>query len=1057
MVSRLIDLPFTRGIDESTDETVLAPPGMTELVNYRLTRAGRLEHRLGVVEQSISAVVTNSVGDRPDGNKAQALHQRFLAAGGHGYTCLGTAGIWSCVGSLSRFVPFESYQGLQRASFNFTAGSCASVNGLLVVAGNFDSTGFTVVKIFDERTGALTFEGGFAGGFPRVVKCGNTAVIVTQNQSTGAIQATKINLASFPLPTSLPVETVIVAATLAAGFDVDTYDDATFLLSYQSTTFARIALVDITAFTISASAGVNDGAGNMLTTCVTLGAGGFFLVWRNTFFNELKFIALDVNLVQVGASVSIALFTATSLTLEPRPVACATSSTTAIVAWTDSYELAPFATYRSSFRTITNAPALGALSGPMYGVFVASKPFRSSVPFQETTSQPAIWLGNYNPTVTALDRSYFLMTIGNFSKEQDNQACVFELSAAPSAVPLVGSLLGSQFQVSEVVESTSQGPKLWQTVFTQAVRGLGTSTPQTGIQVYRFGDASRSVRARTRAIVPCQGSFAVLGGVPRYYDTDRLIEIGIAHGPTVISAISAPTGSMAPGTYQYVFVLEYYDGRGQRHLSYPSDPLSVTVAVGEAQVNFEVLVPSIWGFPNTTSDSAVIGKQRVRNVSLRAYRTANNGTVFRYAPATSSPNGASGGPLQTFAQSSYQDVNSDAQIAANEALYVQVGNALSNYRAPPCRFGCEHEGRLVVAGGWDPSEYIASKLIFTGEGIQFTESASFRDVCPEPITGIASLDGSLVLFAQRAIYVVNGDGPTDDGAGSFPKPRRLPGRIGCIDWRSVLTTEAGIYFRAADGIYMLPRGLAAPQFVGAPIKGKLRLYPETLGAANVTRAIAPAVSDHDSEQVLAWLVGDAEEPTAVKVFSLSLASGAWSEFSYPASVSNLHTVIGAWYDLPNQTDVLGLVRAELDADIAGSIQVENPASGYDQDISGSFEPLLNGSWRTGKVFPFGFGGRGTIRSIRLVGECLAATTLTPYIYSDAAPAGYAGSALTFTAGRFAVEIPFRHKDIAWIQVGAVDPATGSGNRGAGLRFNGLALEVEVEPGLIRSAPGNRSV
>lgn len=1056
MVSRLVDLPFTRGIDETTDDTVLAPPGMTELVNYRLTRAGRLEHRLGVVEQSISSVIVNSSGDRPDGNKTQALYQRFLAAGGHGYTCL-ASGAWACVGSLSRFVPVESYQGLQRANANYEAGTCASVNGFLVVAANNLLTSSTNIKIFDERTGAMVRkEDSLAGMYPRVIASGNVVVVVTQDQGTGSIQAASLDLSSLPL-SSFAAPTVIVAASASSGFDAAPYDSTEFLISYRSTTFARIGRVTTATLALAASAGVNDGAGEHLTTCIGTPGEGYFLVWRNTFFNDVKFIALDTTLTQIGAPQTIATITPTSLALEPRPVVCRKSATTAIVGWTDSYESAPFATYRSTFRDITNVPALGTTYGPTYGVFIASKPFLSSVSFFGSVSQPAVWLGNYNPTETELDRSYFLMLLGLFSRDGDNAACTTELSASPSKVPIVDSLLGAKYQVSDVVESTAAGPRVWQSVFTEAVRGLGTATPQTGVQVYRYGDASRSVRARTRAIVPAQGSLAILGGSPRYYDTDRIVEIGMPHGPTVIDAAPDVTGSMTPsGTYFYVFLLEYYDGRGQRHLSYPSSPISVTLGVGDGQVNFEVLVPSVWGFPNTSSDNGVIGAQRARSVVLRAYRTSNNGTVFRYSPDSVASNGVSAGPLASRAQVQYQDVNSDADIAANEAVYVQVGNALSNYRAPPCRFGCEHEGRLIVAGGWDPSEYIASKTIFVGEGIQFTESASFRDVCPEPITGTASLDGSLILFAQRAIYVVSGDGPTDDGAGGFPKPRRLPGRIGCVDWRSVITTEAGVYFRAADGIYMLPRGLAAPQFVGAPIKGKLRLYPETLGAANVTRALAPAVSDHDSEQVLAWLVGDAEEPTAVKVYSYSLASGAWSEFDYPAEEGNLHHVIGPWFDVVNQTDVLGLARAQLDVNEVGCIQVENPASEYDRDISGTFEPLLNGEWRTGKVFPFGFGGRGAIRSIRLVGECLAATTLTPYIYSDAAPSGYASSALTFTAGRFAVEIPFRHKDIAWIQVGAVDPATGSGNRGAGLRFNGLALEVEMEPGLIRSTPGNRS-
>jgi hypothetical protein len=650
------------------------------------------------------------------------------------------------------------------------------------------------------------------------------------------------------------------------------------------------------------------------------------------------------------------------------------------------------------------------------------------------------------------------MLLGGFSRESNNGACSVDLTAAPSVAVPIADMLGTTKQVCDVVESTANGQRVWQTALVQGFRGIGTATIQKGVQVYRFGDASSNVRARARCVVPVQGSFVVLGGAPKFFDTDRLIEVGMPHGPCLIGSTNGGGGGMAAsGTYRYVFVLEYFDGNGQRQLSYVSNPQTVTLGGADSSVELDVQVPSLWGFPNTAQSGATIGVERSRNVVLRAYRTADNGTVFRYSPGDGDPNGALAGPLIDFARVQYRDINSDADIAGNEALYTQVGNALSNYRAPPCRFGCEHEGRLVVAGGWNPAEYTISKLLVVGEGIQFTESSAFRDVCPEPITGCASLDGTLVLFAARGIYVVSGDGPSDDGAGSFNRPRRLPGVVGCVDWRSVLTTDAGVFFRSRDGVYLLPRGLAAPQFVGAAVKEKFRLFPETLGCSIVTRAVAGSVTGHDSEQIAAWLVADAETPTAVKIYTLSIATQTWAEMRLPGEDGNLQTTIGAWSDITNGTDVLAFAREILDSAEAGSLLVENPASGFDQDVSGSFEPLLNGAWKTGKIFPFGFGGRGSIRSIRLVGDCLSDTTLTPTVYSDAEPAGYTSSALAFTSGRFAVELQFRRKDVSWIEVGVADPTTGSDNRGAGLRFNGLALEVEMEPGLQRTPPGNRSV
>ncbi len=1064
MPTRLIDLPFTSGLNEAVDETVAQLPTMTELTNYRLTRAGRLEHRLGVKDVDLESVAVASAGSEPDGNQVQGISGRMLVAGGHGFS-LSADDVWSCSGSVSRFAPTESYPAFQVPSANLTSPSCASAHGKLVVAGLRDnapsvawSSASVVVRVFDEVTGQSIWEEPpitISTGPVRVVTCGDLAVLIYQSSASGAILARTMDLTALPVPGFSASTTLVAAAVAAAGFDASGFDSTSFLISYSEAGSAKASKVTASTLVLSATVASFAGSNGLLTTCVGTPGENSYLAWLNTTSRELRCMAIDGSFASIG-SVSVAVVSTTALSNNDfHPVIGRRSATSAVLGWTSSYVNSNYSTFRTTFADVSNAAAVTDTYGPMYGVHLASKPFQSASPFYGTVSQPAIWLGNYNPTVSATDRSYFLMLLGSFSEETNNQACSWEMSAAPSASVGI-SLLDETLQVCEVVESTASGQKSWQTAFTQAFRGLGTATPQTMLSVYRFGDASRSRRAGARCFVPCQGSFAVLGGAPRVFDGARLLELGTSSGPAPISLNDAASGSMAVGTYRYVFVLESYDARGNRSLSYVSNPESAVVGGGNASVDIEILSPPFWAYPNTAA-AAVVGSDRGRDVSLRAYRTSvDSGTVFRYSPSASEPNGVPAGPLVDFGRVSYRDTNADADIAANEVIYVQVGNALSNYRAPPCRFGCEHEGRLIVAGCWNPNEARVSKLFFPGEGIQFTESAAFVITNPEPITGCASLDGSLVLFGERSIYTVSGDGPTDDGAGSFTSPRKLPGRIGCVDWRSVATREDGVFFRSADGIYMLPRGLASPVFVGAAIREKLRQYPETLGVATATRAVAASVDDHDSEQVVAWLVGNAEDPTGIAIFMLSLSTNSWTQVVLPEASGNLQAVIGVWRDLAEGSDVLGLARETLDAAVAGSFLIENVGSGYDQDISGSFEPLLAGGWKTGKLFPFGFGGRGSIRTIRLVGECLSATTLTPTVWSDADPAGYVSDTLTFTPGRFAVEVPFRRRDLAWIQIQVADPVTGSENRGAGLRFNGLALEVEMEGGLHRTTPNERS-
>ncbi len=1049
MPTRLIDLPFTAGLNEAVDETVAQLPTMTELTNYRLTRAGRLEHRLGVKEVSVTAAINTGTGATPDNNNAQAIYGRTLVAGAHAYSATGLGG-WVCNGSVSRYVPYDSFSGLTESATSYTNPSCASAFGYLVVIGaNNDDISLIDVRIFDEATGSQVWDdqvGVVTGASPnnrgRTVACGNTAVIVFQNIDTGNIYGTSMDLSTLPF-TAFPAETVIIGSSVSYGFDAAAVDSSTYVIAHYISGTGRVELRRLDATTHTPIAAVSLATGTSYATCLYY-AGVYYLAWTDTSANTVSVALFNGGLVQIGSTQTVA----TGLTAYFRPVLVGNGTSNGVfIGWSDSNG----STYRVTFRAVSSAAVLGLTYGPVNGHVLASKPFLSSATFASGQYQPSVWLSNYNPNSSETDRSYFLVTLPigtvTFSGAHSGTRPPLEMSASPSAAARELTVLD---QLPEVVESTGPMQNIWQTTLLEGFRGLGTVTPQSRVQVYRFGDASRSLRARTRAVIPCQSSFAVLGGAPRYFDGSWMTEIGIPHGPAVLTATPDTGGSMtANATYRYVFVIDYYDAKGQRQLSYVSNPYSVTMGALDGEVFFDIAVPAVWAASNAFQVSDP------RSVALRAYRTAADvGTVFRYAPAQSSPNGKAAGPYSSVI--TYIDDNSDAAIAANEAIYVQVGNALSNYRAPPCRFGCEHEGRLVVAGTWNPNEARVSKLFFPGEGIQFTESAAFIITNPEPITGCASLDGSLVLFGERSIYTVSGDGPTDDGAGSFTSPRKLPGRIGCVDWRSVATREDGVFFRGADGIYMLPRGLASPVFIGASIREKLREYPETLGVATATRAVSASVDDHDSEQVVAWLVGDAESPTSVAIFVLSLSTNAWTQFVLPEASGNLQVVIGTWFDFLGGSDVLGFVRHDITSATAGSVLIENVGSGYDQDISGSFEPLLAGGWKTGKLFPFGFGGRGSVRTIRLVGECLAATTLTPTVWSDADAAGYVSDTLTFTPGRFAVEIPFRRRDLAWVQIQVADPVTGSENRGAGLRFNGLALEVEMEGGLHRTTPNERS-
>lgn len=1048
MATRLIDLPFTTGINESADETVTALPAMTELVNYRLTRSGRLEHRLGVDDIDVSTVVNGGVACTPVGSPAQAIHARSLVAGGHVYTYTNGNAL-ACAGSVSRFVPWNSQTTLVDSSESYSHPSIAAANGKLVVLGTLNDASTAtpntvVVRVIDEKTGTVlwTQNIGVTAGTPtnhgRVVVCGSRAVVVFHETSTETIYGTSMDLDVLPY-TGFPAPTLLVnLAAAAGGMDACSLTSTSYGVVYYSLP-GTVTFITFNATTHAGIAARNIAAGLSLPACYA-NSTRRYLAWVDTTGPTVQTATLDTSLAVV-ATTAIGPVTGTF-----RPVVGEHTSGGCVVGYSAISSTPGFAVPVTSFVTLNSSGGIGSGAGPLYGYALASKPFLATGQgFNAGLIQPACWLVNTNEQTSDVDRSHMLVTLGIGT----DGLAQLDMTANPSAGPLAVDQLE---QVPEVVYSTATGQAYWHTALLSVLRGKGTANQQQAVRLHTFGDAAQSMRSRTRQVIDAQNSFAVPGGLPRYYDGAWSNEIGFPCGPSVVLDTPGGAGAMTPSSvYRYVFVLEYYDAQGQRCLSYASSPYSVTLGAGNSSVTLEILVPQIWGAPN----AAVSDK---RSVSLRVYRTAASvGTVFRFVPINNYPNGIPAGPY------SYRvtviDTVADADIADQEAVYVQVGNAVSNYRAPACRFGTEHEGRLVVAGGWEPGKYYCSKTFLPGEGIQFGDSEAFTGTCPEAITGLASLDGSLIVFSERGIYTTNGDGPYDDGTNSFPPLRRLPGRVGCVDWRSVVVLSDGVLFRSADGIYLLPRGLSSPSFVGAAVKNSLRRYPETFGSAVCTKVTSDVIADLDSEQTAAWLVGDFEAPFGETVlFMLSLATNTWSQVRLPQELDNQQTVVGVTTGLERPgTDAMGFVRKNVTTVEPGAVLVESTLSGaYSRDISTTYEPLLNGSWKTGKIFPFGFGGRGSIRSIRLVGECLSATTLTPTVYSDVDAAGYASDVLTFTPGRFQVEIPFRRRDLAWVQIRVQDPTTGSENRGAGLRFNGLALEVEMESGLHRTTPGERS-
>ncbi len=348
------------------------------------------------------------------------------------------------------------------------------------------------------------------------------------------------------------------------------------------------------------------------------------------------------------------------------------------------------------------------------------------------------------------------------------------------------------------------------------------------------------------------------------------VDLGFFVEPSIATASKSNTADgalTALGVYQYRCVVEWIDPASRRWRSRPSRAQTVTLSGAEDTVTFTDADDFAWvrqGLANISAASTIV---------KHYYRTiAGGSTFYRVTPPQGAPLAGAG--------ATFVDTMRDETALSHEILYTD-GGVLDNDHPPSCRFIKATEDRVWLAGLWDKRQAQSSKIVVPGEPAQFSDSPAFRVVCPEDITGIGVQDGAVILFAAQSIYVISGEGPTDQGQGGWGSPRCITSSTGCINEKSILETSAGIFFESYRGIELLPRGLGEPQFVGAAVQD----FPASVSATRVT---ACAVVKTTESTTARFMLGNAY------VMTYDLDTGAWATDSYPVEVQGIcDTSIGA--------------------------------------------------------------------------------------------------------------------------------------------------------------------
>lgn len=494
-------------------------------------------------------------------------------------------------------------------------------------------------------------------------------------------------------------------------------------------------------------------------------------------------------------------------------------------------------------------------------------------------------------------------------------------------------------------------------------------------------------------------------------------EVGFPHAPLLFSITKlAGTGGLSAGAYNYKVVFEWIDLYGRRHQSPPSAPLSITVAAGDGA---RIVIGSL--------DAS---QRQAPNIGLRAYlrvyRTVANGVEYHELLNTAQAFSTASGQI-TFNDTS----ENDAGVGSNGAIYTD-GGVLPHDLAPSCSFTSVSEERMWFGGLWDSTIVQCSKVIVPQEPIQCTDDASHQVQLPAPCTGLAYMDGNVVAFTADAIYLISGDGPNDQGAGSFPPPRALTRSVGCCDYRSIVQTNIGVIFQGNIGFYLLPRGFGPVQYLGVAVQD------EMVEAADVSQVVLGSVSHMTRDNhVVRYLVASPGATATTRVLTFDIDAGAWFRDSLPFAASE----IGA-FDSLQSTGYKGAVfiRENLATSVAGSeVLVETPSTKQDGGVD--YQQYVQTSW----IHPFGLGGWGKVNCVMIAVEALGASQqLTLQVEVDDQPAESGVWTITAPGAVSYRALYLSNRACTSVRVTVLGDTTADNS---GFKFISCTLEIEPTSGL----------
>lgn len=1038
----IIEFPFAGGQNEGTQRDVLPFGQLSYLQNVRYQRDRRLAKRNGYTLLSTTDIAGSTIGGTPSrvttfGDGYVAVDDRFYA-----YDEAGSA--WSDepiplgVGSKiqmtlenrwPQFQPAPAFSPIHElneldlytgggSALNTTA-SMAYYDGLLWVCWcfrKFSATGagrwvFRIVAINpdDGRTVFKQTTAPSAGGGavtdpqqPHLVKTASAGLALVYDHFTAGVKdGIRIQILT-SRATGFSGTEYSVACTESA---VNEYvgDSSHILITYAdgtANTFTgrwSLSTQSFTTLTTSATAG-----GDVPTKLSVFGisGGSTWIGYEGSVTGNIRVRAYNSSLTLAGTSVSLA----------------------------GPFGFTPACPILFAIRPATPTTVTGILHGP--GAGLVTQEFTSSAGVTGTEMvhgavRPISWPFNVGDETYIWVRHSADAQVGVATLIRVPLPSEFTNYVAAKSFPIEATLddedidapvaIGVSGPTFPTPVSTALGYVACLTPTVSTVVGPGPVTYKiTQPLLVPVRHISEGVYYRQPAAVPVLGKTFVPSAQPMFIDSAGAVEAGFIQTPSGANVPATGAGSMTAGaTYQYTATFEYEDANGRLERSAPCFPASIALGVN-------------------TSATIQINALELSKKAVRAniYRTLANGTQFHLLTTVDASPGVNANAGAAAGDNYFQlvDTASDTIVGSNEKLYTQIGQELPDSQFPACQFGTVGGERLWVGGGFKANVIQASKWFLPRMSVAFADDDAFRVMLPEACTGLAYLD-SLVAFTREGTYVVTGDGPDVAGVGFFTLTR-LPFNVGCINWRSVIATEEGVFFQSERGLTLLPRGFAEPVHIEQVVE-TLATYPYVTSAAAIR-------TEHEgsagrAERTVQWVCVESETtPSAGRVIVYDTIRRLWSVDSLAGSPV---VFVSSW----------GGPRALATSAISGATHPLRLQSANYLDHGTAITMTV----RTGDIRPWGTFGHGVVNRVGLILEpqssSTVSVTLTTENGSKASSRQFTGVSPDTAFGSTAyLDVELGNttgRDVNFLRVEISDATSNS----AGSALFGMVVEHDVKP------------